>query len=304
MASFIFIIAGLNLALGYLLALYFNPELQACFFAPATVLPVGRSATFDESPIVPTLGTPVVESPADALLGPDDETAAVATLAPVAPPDATTPAAKAADKPEPVGELIEEFKGDLLNYREQLVAFDEAACGPRTQRDRRAPDVAAMQACLADLFQANARYLAQQEDSGVRLQRSCQAVEEHEPIARQLGAALDCQAAQVRDATENLERIIPRDDGALGCQTIFNETARLLDASNTLRDTLDEVGLQLSGQGTNRDAEVADDAGLCRQASQSLATRSGAYRSLADRSRSLATLVARFGRRGSMPRTE
>ena len=165
-------------------------------------------------------------------------------------------AASPDEKPELVGELIEEFKDDLVRYRDQLAAWIDA-CGAATEMQ----DAAAMQACLKDLCQANARYLAEKEDSGDRLQRGCEAVEEHKPIGRQLGAALDQQIGEVRGANENLERINPQENDLLGRQKIFNETARLIDASHTLRDTLDDVELQLAGRGTQ--GEAADRRGAC-----------------------------------------
>ena len=140
------------------------------------------------------------------------------------------------------------------------------------------------------------RVLAQKEDSGDRLQRGCEAIEEHMPLGLQLGAALDQQVGEVRDANENLAGINPQENQLLGRQKIFNETARLIDASHTLRDTLDDVELQLAGRSTPGEAAAGTE--LSSRLVSRAAPRNGSGRLLACRSRSLATLVAGFGRPG------
>ena len=182
----------------------------------------------------------------DAPVSVAEEATAIRVAAPVEKAQAGVAVAQ---KPELVGELIEEFKDDLVRYRDQLAALDR-----RMRAETDTQDPTAMQACLADLCAANARDLAQKEDSGDRLQRGCEAVEEHKPIGRQLGAALDQQVGEVRNANENLAGIDPQENNLLGRQKIFNETARLIDASHTLRDTLDDVELQLAGRGAPGEA--------------------------------------------------
>ncbi|HTU23892.1 MAG TPA: GGDEF domain-containing protein [Pirellulales bacterium] len=242
MASFIFIIAGLNLLLGYLLALllapHFNlspcPSTEASGIAGQTIedsVPLGANSGADEN----SAGADQNASAADANAA-----------------EETTPATPAADeKPELVGELIEEFKDDLVRYREHLASLDR-----RMRAGNEMQDTATMQACLKDLCQANANYLAQSEDSNNRLQRGCQAAEEHKQIGRQLGAALNQHSGEVRGANDNLERINPEHNDLLDRQKIFTETARLIDASHTLRDTLDDCELQLSGRAAPSTAAV------------------------------------------------
>ncbi|HEY1784135.1 MAG TPA: GGDEF domain-containing protein [Pirellulales bacterium] len=252
MASFIFIVAGLNLALGYLLALYLAPQLHLPALSPASSPATGGSivaerTVIDSAPFpsaVDTLpGMGGDEAPHRATNEPTAPTAVASTEKPAV---ATTPVEQ---PPELVGELIEEFKDDLLRYRNQLASLDR-----RMRAGNELQDPTAMAACLKDLCQANAQYLAQKEDSGSRLQRGCEAVEEHKPIGRQLGAALDQQIGEVRGANGNLENINPQENVLLGRQKIFNETARLIDASHTLRDTLDDVELQMAGRGVPGEA--------------------------------------------------
>ena len=179
MASFIFIVAGLNLALGYLLALFLAPHF-------------GRPRSLRRSVSTP----PVVDEPAVAervaveparLSRPTRDACRTPQTSDATPGEARQPRRfqrfhrpKAVDrasthrhkpapdaKPELVGELIEEFKDDLARYRDQLAALD------RRMRAETDPDnPSAMQACLKDLRQANARHFqAQTEDSNDRLQR-------------------------------------------------------------------------------------------------------------------------------------
>jgi diguanylate cyclase (GGDEF)-like protein len=251
-ASFIFIVAGLNLALGYLLALYLAPHFHLPALSPANPSGIGGPAVAERAAVEPA----PLPSAAETLRGSGGDAAprivaeeAKATRAVAAPEKAAVAATPAEKPPELVGELIEEFKDDLLRYRNQLAALDR-----RMRGGTETQDPAAMQACLKDLCQANAQYLAQKEDSGGRLQRGCEAVEAHKPIGRQLGAALDHQIGEVRGANGNLENINPQENVLLGRQKIFNETARLIDASHTLRDTLDDVGLQLAGRGAPGEA--------------------------------------------------
>jgi diguanylate cyclase (GGDEF)-like protein len=246
-ASFIFIVAGLNLALGYLLALYLAPQLHFPALSSASPSAIGGPSVAERAAVE----TPLVSSATEIVRGSGDDDA-LANGAKEATATATIaltekdPAVAAPEgPPELVGELIEEFKDDLLRYRNQLAALDRRMRGGTEMQDP-----TAMQACLTDLCQANARYLAQKEDSGGRLQRGCDAVEEHKPIGRQLGAALGQQIGEVRGANQNLGNINPQENDLLGRQKIFTETARLIDASHTLRDTLDDVELQLAGRAT------------------------------------------------------
>src|ERR1700677_1356944 len=127
-ASFIFIVAGLNLALGYLLALYLAPEYCLRVLSPA---------------FAPGIGGPVAAERAAVEQEPVPS-AAEALLEPAAP----------TEKTELAGELIEEFKDDLIRYREQLATLNQ-----RMRAGNDIEDPTAMQTCLADLFAANARYL-------------------------------------------------------------------------------------------------------------------------------------------------
>ncbi len=271
-ASFIFIVAGLNLALGYLLALYLAPEFRLPALSSAGP-GMGGSVVAERAAVEPTThpsaGDVLLESGLDdAPDGPAEEASATEVDRPSQP----APAVATMDaKPELVGELIEEFKDDLVRYRDQLAALDR-----RMRAETDTHDPSAMQACLADLCEANARYLAQKEDSGDRLQRGCEAVEEHKPIARQLGAALDQQVGEVRHANENLAGINTQENDLLGRQKIFNETARLIDASHTLRDTLDDVELQLTGR------SGASEGDASTEASQRLVSRARLEAALAD----------------------
>jgi diguanylate cyclase (GGDEF)-like protein len=233
------------------LALYLAPELHGTLFAPQAV-PVGGPTIIAVTPPVEpepeaasSTATLQAEPPAAEPVAP-----APIAAAPVAPAPATAP--QLAQTEEPVGELIDQFKGDLLNYRNELADVEN-----RMRNQPETPDVTAMQTCLADLFAANARYLAQQEDSGVRLQRHCESVEQHKPAGQQLGTALDQQAQQVLGANQNLEQLDPQDNTPQGCQRIFDETTRLIDASNSLRETLDDVEQQLTGQESVESTQVA-----------------------------------------------
>jgi diguanylate cyclase len=257
-ASFIFIVAGLNLALGYMLALYLAPQLHWPALAPSSHPAMGEPVVVERKAIEPACLEPPTQIRPEIVVDADDAPASVAedftAVLTVEAAEKPTVAQAPPAKPELVGELIDEFKDDLARYRDQLAALDR-----RMRAGTEMQDATAMQACLKDLCQANARYLAQKEDSGDRLQRGCQAVEEHKPIARQLGAALDQQIGEVRGANENLERIQSHENDLLGRQKIFTETARLIDASHTLRDTLDDVELQLAGQRATGDAADADE---------------------------------------------
>ncbi len=239
MAGFIFIVAGLNLALGYVLALYLAPELHGTLFSPRPV-PAGGPALVTE------------KRPAETAVAATASVAVLEAEPPVAAPSLLSEpvaalAAGPVETPEPVGELLDQFKDDLINYRSQLADVEK-----RMRGRAEGPDVTAMQTCLADLFAANARYLAQQEETGSRLQRSCDAVEEHKPIGLQLVAALDQQAQQVRGANEKLEGLDPQDNTPQSRQRIVTETTRLIDASNSLSETLDDVEQQLTGQDAPR----------------------------------------------------
>jgi diguanylate cyclase len=246
-ASFIFIVAGLNLALGYLLALYLAPQLSWLRIAPAAPPAAGPMPGDWRPSAEPTVSEPAVErSPA-----PPSDAMSAATPATVAEAESAAQAT-AAEEPELVGELIEEFKDDLLKYRQHLASLER-----RMREGGEDQDAGVMQSCLSDLCEANARYLAQTEDSGERLQRGCQAEPNNEPITRQLGAAIDQQTIEVRGANENLASIDATEASATDRQKIVAETNRLIDASHTLRDTLDDVGQKLAKRGVAQENELS-----------------------------------------------
>ena len=245
MASFIFIIAGLNLALGYLLALYLAPQLHGRCSSPAPVPVGGPPVIADEPPRQPVRSNrPSSRSTAAEATRGRASRCRSRRGCPAAASGTSGGRPPPADEPELVGELIEEFKGRSAQLSRSVGCRWTRNAQAESRGTRRGGDASLPGGSVP----ANARYLAQQEDSGDRLQRRLRSGRRAQADRTSIGSRLDQQIGEVRGANENLERINPQENDLLGRQKIFNETARLIDASHTLRDTLDDVELQLAGQ--------------------------------------------------------
>ncbi len=241
MAVFFLVVAGLNLALGFALGAFlaqnFGDQFQR---ATPETSPECEYPPRAESPAVamPAAVAAVVERAV-----PASEVQPSPTLSDSAAPTLPEPKPTAEPKPAAVTASIAEFKAELSRYRDQLSSLDK-----RMRAGAERQDAVAIKDCLTTLRSANDQYLEQQTDASGRFQSRCN-TPELEPINRQLGAALDQQAARVKSSNENLKAVDPEDDLLKSCQQLLEETSSLVDANHAMRDTLDDVELQLGRQG-------------------------------------------------------
>ncbi len=244
MAVFFLVVAGLNLVLGFALGVYLAQYVDG---AIPPLAPAARQETAPpQSEKLPEPPAPAVEAVSAPPAAP------IEAVAPVVP--VPEPVAPAAVKPEPavavveptaeaIGASIAGFKAELSRYRDQLSSLDkQMRAGAETQ------DAAQIKECLTTLRSANDKYLEQQTDAALRFQQHCN-TPELEPINRQLGTALDKQAAQVKISNENLADVDLEQNLLMTCQQLLDETSRLVDANHAVRDAVDDIELQMERRG-------------------------------------------------------
>jgi diguanylate cyclase len=252
-AVFFLVVAGLNLALGVVLGIYLAqfvdgpshaPALETSAAAvppkpepqPAAAIPAPEPAPVEKTPVAPAPpepAPPVAAAPEPAI------PAVVASIAALPEQEAAEPEPEEAT----VGASIAEFKAELSRYRDQLSSLD------KQMRDgAEKQDATQIKECLSTLRSANNQYLETHEDATGRFQARCQ-TPEFEPVKQRLGAALDKQAELVKRSNENLAEVDLENNLLMSCQQLLDETSRLVNANHAMRDTLEDVELQLARTG-------------------------------------------------------
>jgi diguanylate cyclase len=250
--SFIFIVAVLNLGVGFALAVYAgqrhrlltelgvglpgNPSLaipQRTAVPPPVDLPADQPAAEVPPPEADApadrsaAATPAVAPPAaaDSQASPDD--------APSAAPPAETP-------PSPSEQCVADFQAEVESYREQVTQANEAL-----RSYMGTADPSDIEACLQSLMAATNEYL----DRRQQVQEGFAELHSRQPqlaaVSAELQSAMQQQDAEIEHTTKSIENF---DYGALvenGPHAVVGQTSKLLDSSNRLRDTLDEAMLEV-----------------------------------------------------------
>ena len=242
MAVFFLVVAGLNLALGFALGFYIAQNFGDSY--ERLSLEPGPEFAAPPAPITAPPITTAPIAPAAAPVAPETppvELSATSQVAAPEPPAATV--TETAAPTQAVSASIAEFKAELMRYRDQLSNLDKQM---RTGAEQQ--DALAIKDCLTNLRTANDQYLEQQTDASGRFQSRCN-TPELEPIKGQLDAALDLQAERVKTSNENLKAVELETDLLKSCQQLIAETSSLVDANHAMRETLEDVELQLERQG-------------------------------------------------------
>lgn len=227
MTTYIFIVALLNLALGYGLAILTMGERTAPLIEPAPA---------PEPPVAPAMpAAPVVQAPTIALAPAVEEFAAPVEETPSVSPAPTISAEQAMAEA-----TLDEFKEELERYRERL-----AGLNLRVQECAEAPAGDALQECLRDLQDANTQYVEQQEQAAERAQQQ-PSDSAAAALRGQLGEAVSQQTEQIKTVNRKLSDIDLEADLLAGCQALLNETSRLTDVNENLDQRLTEARRELA----------------------------------------------------------
>lgn len=223
MVVYVLFSALVNIALGFAIAVYLGwryRELLAAESDPGWLPP-------DAGPSANGLardGSPSPPAPAESRDAPS------ASPPPETPPlDPQTQA------------MLEELRQQVLRYEEQLTTVDD-----QLRSGEAARDAAGVRACVGALDEAN-------ETQGQACAQARQRLSQREPdaawcesILRNIETLIDSQAAQIQSSGEALETVGRQGDWQADRRRLLEETARLADANDKVRDALDEAGAVLA----------------------------------------------------------
>lgn len=238
---YIFLVAALNLALGFGLAVYLGRRYRA---TTAAGDPWSMDAPFGQ--------------PIGGVLAGEEETAAAVSGTAAGPPPGDVvlpepPASPQADSPtdHSPGEIsIEEFRGELRHYREEVARVDE-----KLRASAEAPDGAEIEAILSSFMPSTRRY----GEGRDRAQRTLEELGRGQPG---LGGISDALQSAVRRQDELIERTSAMTEGLEdehdleeGCGQMTDQTGKLIESSDQLAAVLDELLAKL-GQHDRRPPEI------------------------------------------------
>jgi diguanylate cyclase len=254
--TYILIVAVLNLGLGFAMSLHLGQRhrrLQSPL--PELFEPPMPSAV------------PAGERPPAAASAPVDVASAIgAEPEPAIDAHAKPPAAAPPAEPTRASDetCLADFRTEVDRYQRQLAETDDAL-----RSYVGTADAAAIEACLSSLMEATNEYLEKRQDVHQSLE---QQVAPELPEARSnLQQAVQLQDDQVRRSNVAIQGLDIQADLTEGGRRMFSETSKLLDVNHHLRDTLDEVLVEIARKESRLDApgrgRQADPlTGLCDRA--------------------------------------
>lgn len=278
---YIFLVAVLNLGLGFGVAVYLGrryrwitddvgrwdvygdtgqPDLDAFSFAQEladeTKDPAGRPP--HEEADETAAASPHVSQPGDSRPG---ETAAQLRSA-------------EPERPKSAGEAsIEQFQNEVEQYHDKLEQADQ-----QLRANEEYPDAQAIEACLGSLLEATDEYLKGRGDVHVEFKEAFDQQPEFGAVTDNVQAAVEQQDAQIQSTQAAIEGFDYRDNLGDGCRSVLGETSRMIDANHHLRDTLDQA--QVGATRAERRLDEIDPT-ECEDPLTGVNNRAGAEASLA-----------------------
>jgi diguanylate cyclase (GGDEF)-like protein len=150
---------------------------------------------------------------------------------------ATPPAAKG-----PGEQSVDDLSREVQQYDQQVAQADEGlrACVEN-------PQAAEIEAILGSLRGSTQQYLESRNRLHAGFSQFCQGQAETGEIGEGLQAAIGRQDAQIQRTSAMIEGFDYRADLKEGCQQMLNQTGKLIDSNDQLRETLDETRVKLAG---------------------------------------------------------
>ena len=278
-SRFIFIVAVLNLSLGFGIAVYLgrryrelvNPdEWSAADFGVASPGQDAPSFARELAVAAETTAEPNVDIEPNDTEPPDIE--------PTEAPAETDPAEDVSpdshrEKSE-TETVIEQFQGEVKQYHDRLEEADEKL---RSSEDL--SDTELVEACTAFLQEATTKFLDSREKAHGGYVETCAERPELAAVNDNVQAAIDRQDEQIETATAVFEAFDPEKDPNSSRQEALSETAKLIGGNHQLRDSLDAA--LVSAIRDERQMEEIDD-GRSRDPLTGLCNRTGLEAYLSD----------------------
>ncbi len=273
MLSYIFVVAVLNLGMGFALAAYLGRRYRSMMEADDTLgtdYGIGQADSGVVSFAQDLAAT--TETPADRQAEPSpdersvepiaDASAAEPAVEPAVEPSAGRPADAAptaarppqperADSPQgdresdaetsPSEASVRQLQKGVEQYHEELSESDE-----QLRANVESPDAEAIEACLDSLMQATEEYLDNRGEAYRTFREIHDERPEFETVNNDLQTAIEQQDEQIESASAAVETFDYEGDLKDGCQNMVDETGKLIDGNHRLRDTLDEAMVKVA----------------------------------------------------------
>jgi diguanylate cyclase (GGDEF)-like protein len=249
---YIFIVAALNLALGFGVAVLLGRRHRATVVADAAwspdalLGPLSDNVPPGEESGIAGPETCSVQTP------PHPSTATPSLAAPAAAPPAATRAQSEQDGPtqsspippavkSPGEQSVDDLSREVRQYDQQVAQADEKlrACAEN-------PQAAEIEAILGSLMGSTQQYLESRNRLHGTFSQFCSGQAETGKIGEGLQAALQRQDAQIEHTSDMIEGFDYQADLKQGCQRMLDQTGRLIDSNDQLRDTLHETKTKLA----------------------------------------------------------
>ncbi len=236
MPLYIFIVAVLNLGLGFAGAVYLGRRYVAMTgadYQPDDDLPIDQSDPSDFSfveDMVADTDSVADEQPAEEPATEEPPETNAETDEPSPEPNAPE---SSADEP-----AIEQFQGEVERFGDRLQQADD-----QLRASNEDPDAAAIEACLADLKESTDEYLSGRGKAYGSFQEAHTDQPEFVGINDDVQAAVEQQDAQIEEVRAAFDALDCQSDPGDACRSALSETSKLIDGNHGLRDSLDRAAV-------------------------------------------------------------
>ncbi len=232
---FIFAIAIVNMGLGFCLAVYLGRQHQASVASGGSWGSAApgqwtgdTNASFGEAPASPPAEAEGKAEP------PAESTPPSAEPASQAPPESMPE--------EGLGEAsVDELLMEVDQYHDQLTQADE-----ELRKSFESPDPDSIADVLGSLMEATDDYLRGRGAAQSKFEELHKDKPELDGIRGDLQEATKRQDEQIERASQSIKAFDYENELETGCREMADETSRLLNASDQLRDTLDEAKAEVA----------------------------------------------------------
>ena len=236
---YIFIIAVVNVVLGFVLATHLARRYRALVETPTSspLLPAGSLPTpqeWQEEDTSTETELSVHETEGQG------ELEVMAEQTGVTSPDSNGPRAPDREK-APSAAAIHDFQNQVQDYEKKLASVDAALRSCVED-----PDEQKVKACLDSLQEANQEYVEHRDQAHEALEKLSLDQDTFDSIRENLKSAILRQSSSVETADAAAKQFDYEGDLQEGCQQMVGQTNNLFEANDHLRDTLGDARMEAS----------------------------------------------------------
>ena len=255
MVLYIFLVAALNLALGFGVAVYLGRRYRTTIAAGDPWSPDAALGPSIDGPLpgeehaaagTETLCVPTPPRQSAGAPAADHSCGAVpAQTTGGAQSDQSGPAQSSATPPphkSPGEQSVDDLSREVQEYHQEVAQADEKlrVCAEN-------PQAAEIEAVLGSLMGSTQQYLESRKRVHGTFRQLHQGQPEAGTICNDLQAAIERQDEQIEHTSVMIEGFDYRSDLEEGCRQMLSQTGKLIDSNGQLREMLDAVKVKLAG---------------------------------------------------------